>query len=261
MNILLYILFIFLFLKILNRIISKLKVSFLKKEIKKNPFIGIKDLDDTYLFKKEGYILRYRIVDLPSGDKEIKLISYKCRLTGFEEFIYKIKRFIGRAVLYPRLKTSVIISLFLIIVILYIWILIPQTVKINFYRWSAARMIGVSPEQVEYKEAGWFEIYGKRIIPEDKRTEPLTFTINPLRWLFFSDYGYVTRWRGKEYGGYKTHDLRLDEERKISIKETGRPAHGKFEGDKIKWDVSKGKGLPLTQDIEIKEEGIRIIDR
>lgn len=241
--------------------IRESKVYFFKKKIKKNPLIGIKDLDGSFLYKDKGYTLRYRIEIIPSGEKKINWVSYKYRLTAFEEFIYKVKRFFKRFILYFRLKPSLIIPFFLIIVILYIWVLIPQTAKINFYKWSVSRMVGVSPQQVEYKGGGWFEVYGKRIIPEDARTEPLTFTINPLRWLFFSDYGYVTRWRGKEYGGYKTHDLKIDKERGISIKEQSRDIHGKFEGDKIKWDVSKETGRPLSQDIEIKEEGIRIIDR
>lgn len=246
----------------LSRVIRKSKVSFLKKEIEKNPFKGTKDLDGSYFYKNKGYTLRYRIKEFPSGEKKIEWISYKRRLTGFEEFIYKIKRLFSRLVFYPRPRPFIVILLFSIIIIFYIWVLIPQSSKINFYKWSVSRMIGVSPQQVEYKAGGWFEVYGKRIMSEDKHTEPLTFTINPLRWLFFSDYGYVTRWRGKEYGGYKTHYLKTDKKGEISIiKEAGRDIHGKLEADKIKWDVSKDAGPTVTQDIEIKEEGIRVIDR
>ena len=125
---------------------------------------------------------------------------------------------------------------------------------------ALSRAIGVSPEHVEYKGGGWFQIYGKRIISEDKRTEPLTFTINPLHWLFFSDYGYVTRWKGKEYGGYKTHYLETDKEGKISTENGGREVHGKIEGDKIKWDVHTKSKSSVSQDIKITEEGIRIVD-
>lgn len=248
----------------------KSKLYFLKKEIEKSPLIGAKDLDGAYFYKKNGYTLRYRIIKLPSGEKKIRLISYKSRLSGLEEFIYKIKRFFQRIIFYSHIKHFLVISFFLIITIIYIWILIPESKKEGFYKFALSHAIGVSPEQVEYRGGGWFEIYGKRIISTDKRSEPLTFEVNPLRWLSFSDFGSVTRWRGKESGGYKTYDLKTDKEGKISTEETGREIfggkvklpdiEGKAEGNKIEWGTSEGAG-PFSQDIEATKEGIRVIDR
>ena len=271
MAFLLYILCAIIILKILIRGIRKSKIFFLKKEIEKSPLIGIKDLDGTYLYKKRGYTLRYRIIGLPSGIKKIKLISYKSRLTAFEGFIYKIKEYFQRLMSYSHLKPSLILPIFLIIIIVCVWMLIPQPKKARVYELVISRAVRVSSEQVEYKGGGWFEIYGKRIASKDKRAEPLTFTVNPFRWLFFGDAGFVTRWRGKDSGGYKTYYLEKDKEGKITARETGREiftgkvkfpyVEGKVEGDKIKWAVPEGTTPGVTQDIKTTEEGIRIIDR
>lgn len=268
MGALLYILCTLLFLKILRSATIKLKLCFLKKEIKKNPLIGEKDLDGTLLYKKNGYTLRYSIEELPSGEKKIQWISYKLHLTALEEFIYKIKIFFQRLILYSRLKPSLIFSFFLIVIVIYIWTLIPEPTKIGFYKSLISHTVGVSPKQIEYKGRGWFEIYGKRIVSKERHVEPFVFTVNPWRWLFFSDAGFVTRWRGKE-SGYKTHYLKIDKEGKISTVETGQEAfggkvklrylEGKVEGDKIKWRVPGGAEPGVTEDIKITEEGIRVI--
>lgn len=259
MQIFLYIFCLLLFLKILRRTIIKLKVSFLKKEIKKNPLIGERDLDSTFLYKKNGYTLRYTTRELPSGEKEISWISYKYRLSSPEESIYKIKRFFQRLILYSRLKPSLFLFLFFIIIVVYIWVIIPESKKIGFYKFSLSRIIGIKPQDIEYIGGGRFEIYGKRIIPQKGRAEPFIFTINPLRWLFFSDYGYITRWRGKEQGGYITQYLKGDQDR-ISVKEFGRDIHGKIGGGEVKWDIPKRNGSEFRQDIKIKEGEVRVID-
>ena len=81
----------------------------------------------------------------------------------------------------------------------------------------------------------------------------LIFTVNPLYWLFFSDYGSLRRWRGKDYGGYKTDPLKIDPEGRISIREAGREIHGKMEGNgELKWDIPSGPVVSSKQDIKIE---------
>lgn len=258
MRIIIYILCAFLALRILRYAVIKSKIYYLKRQIQKQPLIGIQDLDGTRLYKKNGYALRYSIKELSSGEKKIQWISSKLRLTGLELVAHKIRRLFQRLLIRSRLKPYLISSFSIIIFIIYLWVLIPEPKKIAFYKSALSRIVGVNPEEVEYKGGGWFEVYGKRIMPG--HTEQLTFTVNPLRWLFFADLGSVTRWRGKDSGGYRTHELKADEQSREITRHKYIPVHGKKEGDKIEWDRPVGSGSTI-QDIEIEKEGIRIIDR
>lgn len=270
MAILLYIICAFLFLKILRRTIVKLKLFFLKKEIEKNPLVGEEDLDGTFRYIKNGYTLRYGIEELSSGKRKISWVSYKFRLTALEEFIHKIKIFFKRLMLNFRLKPSLTLPFFLIIIVAYALTFIPESKKIKFYQFTLSHMLGIKPKYIKYKGGGWYGISGKRIISEEGRVEPFTFTVNPWHWLFFSDPGYVIRWRGKE-SGYKKHYLKIDEQGKISTEEKGREAfggkvklpytEGKVEGGTIKWSAPQGAQSGVTDDIKRTEEGIRVIDR
>lgn len=41
----------------------KIRFAILKKKIKKNPYIGEEDVDETYEYKQGSYSIRYRIVE------------------------------------------------------------------------------------------------------------------------------------------------------------------------------------------------------
>ena len=118
--------FIIIFILILfgQKCLTHFQVSRLKKKIKNHPFIGIKQEDNSYDYKKEGYTISYRVNEPLLGVKAVEWLSLKRRLTFIEEKILDIKRGLSDFFLYQRWVTlfrpSAIIVLLASLIIFYL---------------------------------------------------------------------------------------------------------------------------------------------
>ena len=91
----------------------------LKKKIKNNPSIGIKQGDNSYNYNAGGYTVSYRVKESPSGIKAVEWLYLKRRLTFFEKKILDIKRNLNKFFLYQRL--AALFKLWVLIVLLAAW--------------------------------------------------------------------------------------------------------------------------------------------
>ncbi|MDP3731753.1 MAG: hypothetical protein Q8R31_01805, partial [Candidatus Omnitrophota bacterium] len=115
---------IFILTLFVRKYLAHFQIARLKKKIKNNPSIGIKQQDNSYAYKVEGYTISYKVKESPSGVKTIEWLSLKRRLTLIEEKIINIKRSLNKFFIYQRWVTlfrpSVIIILLAPLIILYL---------------------------------------------------------------------------------------------------------------------------------------------
>lgn len=230
----------------ITHIYHKIRFAILKKKIKKNPYTGKEDIDGTYDYKQGNYSIRYRIVKLPQGKETIRWISQRRRLSAYEEGTKRLKQrlfqfwhYQGWLIFFrPPVLFLLIISFFL----LYFGLIETQKTKVERYKWIVASVTGVSPSQIQYIGDGWLQIFGQRKTAVDKISEPIRYKVNPFRWLFSSEAGFISRWRGEPYG-YVTYPVVYNERGEVWLNKEGTWRHGKISGKTVKWDTPQGTGI------------------
>lgn len=244
---------------------TSLRIFRLKKKIKNNPLIGIKQQDGSYYYKEGRFTASYRIEESPTGIKIVEWLFLRRRLTFLEEKILKIKRGLNNFFLYQRwfvlFRTSIIIILITSLIIFYLGIKEHTLKRIERFRWIVAQITGLSPESIGYVGGGWFEISGqKRSL--HREVEPVTISFNPLSWLFFSDTANVSLWSNK-LNKYVTYPLSIGDKGDVWLDKKGGQIHGKAIGDKIMWDEPQRAGIREEVSghrIVVKDGKLKFID-
>ncbi|MCX5704062.1 MAG: hypothetical protein NT066_06205 [Candidatus Omnitrophica bacterium] len=225
----------------------RLRVFRLKKKIKNNPLIGVKQEDNSYYYKQKGYCLSYRIKESPAGIKTVQWLSLKRRLRFFEGGILSIKRSLVKFFLYQRwlviFRPFILFPLIISISIFYFGLVETQKARVERLKWLVASAVGASPDQIQYIGDGWLEVSTQRKTAVDGVMEPVRYAFNPFTWFFSSQAGFVSRWRGEPFG-YVTHPVVYNEEGEVWINKEGTWRHGMFTGGKvIDWDIPQGTGI------------------
>ena len=136
-----------------------------------------------------------------------------------------------------------------------------QETKMARLKWMIASVVGINPQDIQYIGEGWLEISGQRRRTEEKINEPIKYSFNPLRWLFFSEGGFLRRWRGEPYG-YATHPLVYNERGNVWINKNGTWEHGRIVGENLEWDRPVGSAKVVEQEILSREDKkLRVIDK
>lgn len=237
----------------------------------RNPFLGLKDSEGIYIYRKGRYIIKYKIFNIANkenGKPSVKIISIKYRLSESEISRKRIKEFFRNVFRYQSwiyiFRPPILISFILGIAILYFGIIEPYQDKVNRLRWIVASVLGISPQQIQYIGDGWLEISTKRETAVDRISEPIRYRVNPLRWLFSSEAGFVTRWRGKTYN-YATHPVVYNERGEVWLHKEGIWRHGGITGKTIEWDTPQGTGIRAGKvtghEISIQNKKLHIPDR
>jgi len=239
------------------------------RKIKANPFVGIKDLDGTFLYKEGRFTIRYAVDALgKTNEKNIpRWISTKIKLSPYEEFLKNLNKSFADFWHYRKwlifFYPSTIAVLMFIGLIIYIGEVELQPGKGYVTRWIISRALGVSPNEIKYRGDGWIGVSGVRRTAVDKQYEPFSYQVNVFRWLVFNDAGSVTRYRGKEYGTV-THPVGMEETREVYLKKEGKWRTGEI-SDGIKWDKPQGTGIRKgeikSETIETTEGKIQLRDK
>lgn len=247
----------------------KIIFAILRKRIKKNPYIGQEASGETYLYEQDGYSINYRIIKLSGGKLRIEWISHKRRLGAYEEKIRRTRQkfldfwyyqkwlFFFR----PPILLIVIVGMFLF----YSEVMETQETKTARLKWMIASAVGINPKDIQYIGDGWLEASGQRR-RKDQTREPIRYTFNPLRWLFFSEGGVLTRWRGEPFGHaihtLDIHPVVYNERGDVWMKKRDTPwQHGRISGDTIKWDTPQGSRRVTDQEISVENKKLKIIDK
>lgn len=237
--------------------------AFLRRKIKKHPYIGQEVGDGTHLYKKGIYGINYRITKFADGHLSIEWLSHRRRVTYYEEKIKRVRKGLFDFWLYQKwllLFRPPIFFLLLVSILLFYFVAIEtEEARINRVKLIVATASGISPDQIQYIGNGWLEISGERI-RADKTREHIKLSFNPLRWFFFSEGGVLTRWRGEPYG-YATHPLVINDKGDVWLKKKDIWVHGRFSDNVIKWDSPVGSGEVLTQELSIEDKRILIPDK
>jgi len=273
MRFLFVLIIIFILILVGQKYLAYFNIFRLKKKIKNNPSIGIKQQDNSYDYKEEGYTISYRVKEFPLGVKAVEWLSLKRRLTFIEEKILDIKRNLDKFFLYQRwitlFRPSAIIVLMASLIIFYLG-MEQSSKRIGRFKWIVARITGISPESIKYVGGGWFDVFGQRRFL-DKGGDPVTVSFNPLGWLFFSDTAHINRWN-KELNKYVTYsvvvndkgDIWLDKkDGKIQGKglvKKNKQIHGKIQADRIIWDEPTGSLQVSGHHIGVEDDRLRFID-
>jgi hypothetical protein len=224
----------------------KVRFAILKKKIKKNPHIGQENIDGTYDYKQGSYGIRYCIAKEASAKESIQWVSRRRHLSAYEQNIKGIKRSFFKFWHYQGwlsfLSPPIIFLLFISIVIFYFGLMETQKTKVERFKWIVASVVGISPHQIEYIGDGWLDISGQRRTAVDRIYEPIRYMVNPFRWFFSSEAGFVTRWRGESYG-YVTHPIVYNERGDVWLNKEGNWIYGKISGKEVNWDVPQGTGI------------------
>jgi len=247
---------------------QKIRFVTLEHKIKKNPYIGKEDSDGTYNYKQGSYSIRYRIVKQGQGKESVEWISQRRRLSAYGEGLkrikhrfFKFRHYQGWLVFFhPPILFLVLFS----ILIFYFGLMETQETKIERYKWLVASIAGVDPGQIQYIGDGWLEIPAQRKTAVDKINEPVQYTFNPFRWLFSSEAGFVTRWRGEPYGS-ATHPVVYNERGDVWINKENEWQHGNISANTIKWDIPQGTGIRARKvtghEISTQDKELRIKDK
>lgn len=224
----------------------KVRFAILKKKIKKNPHIGRENIDGTYDYKQGSYGIRYYITKEASGRESIQWVSRRYRLSAYEQGIKGIKGSLFKFWHYQGwlsfLRPPIIFLLFTSMVIFYFGLMEIQRTKAERFKWIVASVVGISPQQIEYIGDGWLDISGQRRTAVDRIYEPIRYRVNPFRWLFSSEAGFITRWRGEPYG-YAAYPVVYNERGDIWINKQDKWRHGNISGNTIEWDIPQGTGI------------------
>jgi hypothetical protein len=82
-----------------------------------------------------------------------------------------------------------------------------------------------------------------------------------LRWLFFQEGGFVTRWRGKSFG-YATHPVAFNDRGDVWLNKEGTWRHGRFTTDKtLEWDVPQGTRKVSGHELSTQDKKLYIQDK
>ena len=131
--------------------------------------------------------------------------------------------------------------------------------KVERFKRIVASIVGIKPKDIQYVGDGWLEISGQRK-REDQTRELIRYTFNPLRWLFFSEGGVLTRWRGEPFG-YATHPVVYNDMSDVWLKKKDTWEHGRISGETIKWDTPQGSGKVTEQEISPEDKKLKVIDK
>ena len=246
----------------------KIRFAVLKRRIEKNHCLGKENVDGSYDYKQGSYDIRYRIIKQISGEESIEWILERRRLTPSEggksrigKAFFNFWHYQGWLIFF---RPQIIFLLLISILIFYFGLIETQKTKVERFKWIVASVVGISPQQIEYIGDGSLEISTQRKTAVDRINEPIRYTFNPFRWLFSSEAGFVTRWRGEPYG-YATHPVVYNERGEVWINNESEWQHGNISGKTIKWDIPQGTGIragKVTGDeISTKEDKLRIEDK
>lgn len=236
----------------------KISFAILRKKIKKNPYAGQETDDGTYLYTKDSYSISYRIIKLPEDKLCVEWISHRRRLSAYEERIKRIKKGFLDFWHYQKwlffFRPTILLILIVGIFLFYSEMMETQETKMARLRWIVASAVGVSPKDVQYIGDGNLEISAQRKRMADKIHEPIRYTFNPLRWLFSSESGILTRWRGESFG-YATHPVVINDNGDVWIKKKDTSwQHGIISGENIKWDTPLGSAKVTEQELIYSED-------
>jgi hypothetical protein len=246
----------------------KIRFVLFKKRIKKNPYIGKEDVDGTYLYEQGIYSIRYRIEKQPEGKESVEWICEKRRLSAYEEKIRRIKQGFFDLWRYQHwlvfFRPPILFLLLTSILLFYFGFIETQEAKVQRFKWIVASVAGVNPEQIEYIGDGWLEISTQRKTVVDRINEPIMYRFNPFRWLFSSEAGFISRWRGEPYGSV-THPMVYNERGDVWINKEGIWQQGKIVGKEIEWNTAQGTGIRAGKvtghELSTKEDKLRIEDK
>lgn len=243
----------------------KIIFAILRKRIKKNPYIGQEEPDGAYLYKKYGYSINYRITKLSDGRVRIEWVSHKRRLGAYEENIRRTRKGFLDFWHYQKwfcfFRPSILLLLLVSIFLFYSEVMETQGTKMARLKWMIASAVGISTKDIQYIGDGRLEISGQRKKAVDRITEPITYTFNPLRWLFFSEGGFLRRGRGQPFG-YVTHPIAYNDKGEVWINKEGSWRHGRFTEDRnIEWDVPQGSAKVSEHQISTEEKKLQFIDK
>ena len=249
----------------ITHLYNKIIFAALRKKIKKNPYIGQAQNDGTHLYTKGGYSINYRKSILPGGQLCIEWVSHKRRLSPYEEKIRRTKKGFFDFWYYQKwvvfFRPSILLILVVSIFLFYSEVMETQETKMARLKWMIASVVGINPKEVQYIGVGWLEISGQRKKGADRINEPIRWTFNPFRWLFFSEGGFLTRWRGEPYG-YATHPLVYNEGGDVWMNKNGTWEHGRIVGENLEWDRPVGSAKVTEQEILSREDKkLRVIDK
>jgi len=223
-----------------------IRFAILKRKIKKNPYIGKEAFDGTYNYEQGSYDIRYRIIKGTTGKESIDWISQRRRLGTYEERIKRLRKVFFNFWHYQGwfifFRPPIIFILFTSVLIFYFGLIESQKTKVERFKWIVASVVGVSPHQIEYIGDGSLEISTQRKTAVDKVYEPVIYRVNPFRWFFSSETGFVSRWRGESYG-YVTHPVVYNERGEVWLNKEGNWLYGRISGKEVKWDVPQGTGI------------------
>jgi len=221
-----------------------MRIYALKRKIRRNPYLGIKDSEGTYVYRQGRDTVKYEILnrDESQGKKpSVKIISIKCRLTESESRRMRIKELFINLFRYRRwvclFRPPILLPLILGVSILYFGVIEPYETKVNRFKWIIAKVIGIEPDRIEYR-GGLFEIFGKRRIAYKDDIEYVSLTFNPLNIFSSKAVGYVTRWNKDT--GYITHPISYDEEGNVWIKYRNTWERGIISKNEVKWNNPQG---------------------
>ncbi len=244
-----------------RKYLAYFQIARLKKKIKNNPFLGIKQQDDSYAYKVGGYTISYKVKESPSGVKTVEWLSLKRRLTLIEEKILNIKKSLTKFFIYQRWVTlfrpSVIIVLMAPLIIFYL-VMEESFKRIEHFKWMVARITGVSAESIGYAGGGMFSISGqKRSIKGE--VEPVKINFNPLRWLFFSDTADVSFWSNKA-NRYVSYPVTINDKGDVWLDSKDGKMHGNMQTDKIIWDEPVGPIKTSGHRVAVEDGKLKIFD-
>lgn len=260
----------------ITHLYHKIKFAILRRRIKKNPYIGQEESDGTYLCKKGGYSINYRIIKLSGGQVQVEWVSHKRRLGTYEERIRKIKKRFLDFWHYQKwtffFRPSILFLLLVSVILFYSEVMETQETKMARLKWMIASVAGINPGDIQYIGGGWLEISGQRKRTEERINEPtkyvyepIKYTFNPLRWLFSSDKGFIKRWRGESGGGYATHPVVYNDRGDIWIRKKDGWEHGRISGETVKWDIPQVSGMSTRKtpghEISVQDKKLKIIDK
>lgn len=246
----------------------KLKIAQLKRKIERNPFLGERDLDGTYLYKEGAYRLQYIVIESEQlkGKRSIEWLQIKRRLSPSEERLRGKKRPFAKFWHYQGwlslFRPTAIILLMAVVLIFYFALIEPQKAKVERYRWIIAKVLGIKPDQIEYIGGGWIEFGTKRKTVVDDQYEPTRLRLNPFRWLLRNEAAYVDRWLGDKYS---SHQVVYSDMGDLWLRYKGEWQHGTISGEEIKWDSPLGGGIRAGKvsghEISTEEGSLTIRDK
>lgn len=233
----------------------------LKKKIKNDPSIGIKQEDNSYNYNEGGCTVSYRVEELPSG-LTVEWLLFKRRLSFIEKKILDIKRSLNKFFLYQRwavlFNPLVIIILIAALTIFYLGVKDQSSQRIGHFKWIIAQVTGINPESIEYAGGGWFNISGQRRFL-DKSGDPITIRFNPLGWLFLSETANISRWN-KKLNKYVTYSVDANDRGDVWLRKKDGKIHGVTQADKIVWDEPAGSKKVSGHYIVVEDGKPRFFD-